>query len=415
MEYVSHYSCTLCGRTLQKDTTHLTCPDCNEKGILDIHYDYVRLRTFLDRDWFKQNKERSMWRYHPLMSMRGAHMDETLKVGWTPLYRSRRLAGTLGLDTLFLKDEGVNPTGSLKDRASAIAVLKAIEEGKDTISCSSTGNAASSLAGNAARMGLRSVIFVPKRAPRGKLTQIMAYGAEVISVQGDYKEAYTLSKEAIAHYSWYNRNAAINPHMVEGKKTVAFEIAEQLDFKPTDWVVVSVGDGCTIGGVYNGLYDLHALGLIRQIPKILGVQSEGCAPFYNAWSKGVDSLEETDEDTIADSIAVGIPRNPVKGLRAVTASKGAYITVSDTAILEAIRTLGKEEGLFTEPAAAAPVAGLKKALETSVIDASESVSVILSGNGLKDPDTIKEALRAPARLKADFQALKAHLNERGGY
>ncbi|MFP4077725.1 MAG: threonine synthase, partial [Candidatus Izemoplasmataceae bacterium] len=383
MDYVTHYSCTLCGRTLPKDTKAITCPECGDKGILDIHYDYERLRVLLRKEWFQNNNDLTMWRYHPLMSVQKTEaMKRTLKVGWTPLYRSNRLEKALGLKTLYFKDEGVNPSGSLKDRASAVAVMKAIEVGKDTVACSSTGNAASSLAGNAARMGLKSVIFVPKRAPKGKLTQIMAYGATLISVQGDYKAAYELSKKAIDRYGFYNRNAAINPHMVEGKKTVALEIAEQLDFTPTDWVVVSVGDGCTIGGVYNGFKDLHELKLIDKIPKILGVQSEGCAPFHDAWKKGRSTLEAAGEDTIADSIAVGIPRNPTKGLRAVTASKGAFITVSDEAILQAIKTLGSEEGLFCEPASAASYAGLLEAMKQSIIEPRETVSVILTGNGL---------------------------------
>ncbi|MFW6284826.1 MAG: threonine synthase [Bacillota bacterium] len=416
MDYVTHYRCTLCGHTLPKDTKALTCPKCGEKGILDIHYDYERLRPLLTKAWFQNNEDRSMWRYLPLMSVKASEATKrTLNVGFTPLYRSNRLEEALGLKALYFKDENVNPTGSLKDRASAVAIMKAIEEGRDTVACSSTGNAASSLAGNAARMGLRSVIFVPQRAPKGKLTQIMAYGATLIRVKGDYKAAYALSKKAIDHYGFYNRNAAINPHMVEGKKTVALEIAEQLDFKPTDWVVVSVGDGCTIGGVYNGLKDLYELNLIDRIPKILGVQSKGCAPFYDAWKENRKTLEEASEDTLADSIAVGIPRNPTKGLRAVVASKGAFITVSDDAILQAIKTLGSEEGLFCEPAAAASYAGLDKAMKQSVIHPDETASVILTGNGLKDPDAIKEVMKPPGELENDLDSLHEYLNAIGGY
>lgn len=202
----------------------------------------------------------------------------SLRVGWTPLYRSLRLGDELGLKALYVKDDGLNPTASLKDRASAVAVAKALELGYDTISCSSTGNAASSCAGNAARVGLKTVIFVPERAPQGKLAQMLVFGAQVVSVIGDYRETFNLSKAAIDKYGWYNRNAGINPVMAEGKKTVSFEIAEQLNFAPTDWVAVSVGDGCTIGGVYLGFRDLFALGMIDRIPKILGVQSTGCSP-----------------------------------------------------------------------------------------------------------------------------------------
>jgi len=411
MKFVTHMSCTLCKTTYDKDAHILTCPACGEKGILDIHYDYESLGKVITKKYFKDCMERSIWRYIPLMSVKGEEANKTLKVGWTPLYRGRNLEKSLDIETLTFKDEGVNPTGSLKDRASVVATMKAIEEGHKTIACASTGNAASSLAGNASKMGLSTVIFVPKRAPRGKLTQLLAYGADVISVQGDYKEAFKLSRDAINHYGWYNRNAAINPHMVEGKKTVAYEIIEQLDFNPPDWIVVSVGDGCTIGGVYNGLHDFYALGLIDRIPKILGVQSEGCAPFYKAWKTG-KPIEETDENTLADSIAVGIPRNPVKALRAVDKSKGAWVTVTDDAIIEAVKTLGKKEGLFCEPAAAAAYAGLEKALDQSIIKKGDHVSVILTGNGLKDPDTIGKAMKGPLKIENDLDALIDHIEMR---
>ncbi len=408
MRYVTHLSCTLCGRTYAPDFKYLTCPTCGETGILDIHYDYEGLKTIITKAYFKNNEDHSIWRYIPLMSVKGIETDSTLKVGWTPLYRGKNLEKILGIKTLTFKDEGVNPTGSLKDRASVVATIKAMEGGHTTLACASTGNAASSLAGNASKLGLKSVIFVPKRAPRGKLTQLLAYGADVISVQGDYKEAFKLSRDAINHYGWYNRNAAINPHMVEGKKTVAYEIIEQLNFNPPDWIVVSVGDGCTIGGVYKGLHDFHALGLIEHIPRILGVQSEGCAPFYKAWTTG-KPLKETEENTLADSIAVGIPRNPVKAMRAVDYSNGAWITVTDDAIIKAIKTLGSTEGLFCEPAAAAAYAGLEAALDQAIIDKDSHVSVILTGNGLKDPDTIGKAIKGPVKLDNDLDALINHI------
>jgi threonine synthase len=291
-------------------------------------------------------------------------------VGWTPLYKSKELKSILGIKELYVKDDGQNPTQSLKDRASVIACLKAIEKGQETISCSSTGNAASSLAGNAAKLGLKTVIFVPKRAPVGKLLQLKAFNSDLIKVNGDYKAAFNLSKEAIDYYGWYNRNAAINPHLVEGKKTVALEIAEQQDFNPTDWVVVSVGDGCTIAGVYKGYYDLLNVGLIDRIPRILGVQAEGCSPFVEAFNNN-EELKEAEENTIADSIAVGIPRNPIKAMNAVIKSKGNFISVKDSEILDSILLLSKTEGVFAEPAAAASVAGLIKALETNIIKKSE--------------------------------------------
>lgn len=404
MKYVKNYECTLCHKIFDKEMIINTCDECGEKGILDINYDYDELKKIINKDYFKNNTDYTMWRYKHLMSVKDRDFSNTLKVGWTPLYKSNRLAEELGLKELYLKDEGLNPTASLKDRASAVAVVKAMEENAEVISCSSTGNAASSLAGNAARMGLKTVIFVPKRAPLGKLSQLLVYGAQVISVEGDYKDTFNLSKAAIDHFGWYNRNAAINPHLVEGKKTVALEIAEQLDFKVTDWVSVSVGDGCTIGGVYKGFYDLFMIGLIDRIPKILGVQSDGCSPFYTAFIEGCP-LVEAEENTIADSIAVGIPRNPVKAQNAVIKSKGTWITVSDKEILKAMKILGSKEGIFGEPAGVAGFAGVINALQQGIIKNTDSVTVIVTGNGLKDTTNALKATKAPLSLKPDLQEL----------
>jgi len=352
MKNIKHYECTICHKQYSKELDLLTCPDCGELGILDIVFDYDYIRNLVSKEYFKKNENYNIWRYLPFLTVKENNIKDTLNVGWTPLYKSSQLSKILNIKELYIKDDGQNPTQSLKDRASVIACLKAIEKGKDTISCSSTGNAASSLAGNAAKLGLKTVIFVPKRAPIGKLVQLSVFGSDLIRVDGDYKATFNLSKAAIDEYGWYNRNAAINPHLIEGKKTVALEIAEQLNFKPTDWVVCSVGDGCTIGGVYKGFYDLKQVGLISRIPKILGVQSEGCCPIHDAFHNDTDVLE-SEENTIADSIAVGIPRNPIKALNAVKKSNGSYITCSDDEILKAIVLLAENEGVFSEPAATA--------------------------------------------------------------
>jgi threonine synthase len=401
MSYVKQFRCTLCDRTFPPSEDLFTCPHCGELGILDIEYDYERMKELVNTIYFRNHRDRSMWRYLPMLSIKGNQSASALRVGATPLYSAPRLGKRIGCDHLYVKDDGLNPTASLKDRASAVAVLHALETGAKVISCASTGNAASSLAGNAARMGLKSVIFVPKRAPLGKLTQLMIFGADVISVDGDYKDAFRLSKAAIAKYGWYNRNAAINPHLVEGKKTVALEIAEQLNFQSPDWVAVSVGDGCTVAGVYKGFYDFWRLGLIDRIPRILGVQSTGCAPFVEA-AEHHRGLLETAENTIADSISVGIPRNPVKALRAVENSHGAWIAVLDEDILAAMRLMGTSEGIFGEPAGAASLAGVKKAVETGLIRSEETVVAVMTGNGLKDPANGLKAAGSPVLMKPDL-------------
>ncbi|HWQ57966.1 MAG TPA: threonine synthase [Clostridia bacterium] len=404
MDNLAGYTCTLCGVQLSYDES-MTCPHCGEKGILDILFDYDFIKKHLNKASLASNRTNSMWRYAELLPLKPRDFSPFLRAGWTPLYPSNRLGDELGLKKLYIKDDGLNPTASLKDRASGVAVAKAIELGYDTVACSSTGNAASSLAGNAARMGLKTVIFVPERAPEGKLAQLLIFGAKVVSVKGDYRATFELSRAAIEKYGWYNRNAGINPILTEGKKTVALEIAEQLNWEPTDWVAVSVGDGCTVGGVYNGFKDLYALGMIERIPKILGVQSAGCCPFVTAAEAGAE-LVPTEENTIADSIAVGVPRNPNKALRAVAKSNGRWIAVTDDEILEAMRLLGRTEGVFGEPAGVTAAAGVVKAAALGVIRPDESVTLISTGSGLKD---VKNALRAagkPFSSAPDLAALE---------
>lgn len=400
------YTCTLCQRHYPYEEEMLTCPACGETGILDIDYDYDIIKKNISKTSLRQDHDNSMWRYKALMPLEDREYTDFLRVGWTPLYKSLRLGPALGIKALYLKDDGLNPTASLKDRASGVAVAKALELGYDTISCSSTGNAASSCAGNAARMGLKTVIFVPERAPQGKLAQMLIFGARVVSVIGDYRETFNLSKAAIAKYGWYNRNAGINPVMAEGKKTVSLEIAEQLNFEPTDWVAVSVGDGCTIGGVYLGFRDLYELGMIDRIPKILGVQSTGCSPFVDA-ARDQAPLKPTPENTLADSISVGVPRNPVKALRAVSASYGAWVAVPDEAILAAMREMGQKEGVFGEPAGVTSYAGVKQAVAEGIIKADETVTCICSGSGLKDVVNALKAAGDPIKSRPDLEELEA--------
>ena len=407
MHYAAGYRCTVCGREYPFGPELMTCPHCGEKGILDIEYDYARMNAdgALTRESLAKDRDLSMWRYAPLMPLEPADRSGNLRIGWTPLYRSRRLGEELGMKALYIKDDGLNPTASLKDRASGVAVAKAIELGYDTIACSSTGNAASSCAGSAARMGLKAVIFVPERAPEGKVAQLMIFGAKLVCVRGDYRATFELSRAAIDRYGWYNRNAGINPVMVEGKKTVALEIAEQLSWDVTDWVACSVGDGCTIGGVYRGFYDLYRLGMIERIPKLLGVQSAGCCPFVDAAREGRPLLP-AEENTLADSIAVGVPRNPVKALRAVKDSGGAWIAVPDEAILDTMRVLGRTEGVFGEPAGVTGAAGVREAVRQGIIRAGETVTCISTGSGLKDVANALRAAGRPVKCEPTLEALE---------
>ncbi|MBN2882423.1 MAG: threonine synthase [Clostridia bacterium] len=409
MIHIEGFQCTLCNREYEAGERLFTCPSCGEKGILEIKFDYSQIKKVMNRSYFERNKDYSMFRYSPLISVDTTDSSRYLKVGWTPLYKANRIGRHTGLSDLYFKDDGINPTASLKDRASAVAVAGAIETGNEIIACSSTGNAASSLAGNAARMGLKTVIFVPERAPEGKLAQLLLFGARVIVVRGDYSDAFDLSKKAIEKWGWYNRNAAINPHLVEGKKTVALEIAEQMNWKVPDWVAVSVGDGCTVAGVYKGFYDLLQLGITDRIPRILGVQSDGCSPFVTA-AVNKEPLKIAEENTIADSISVGIPRNPVKALNAVEKSNGQWVAVSDQHILKVMALLGSEEGIFAEPAGATGYAGVEAAIEMGIIKPGESVCAIVTGNGLKDVKNVMKASGKPMFMEPDIKELEKYMD-----
>ena len=395
MAHFNGLQCVHCGRQYNVADVEYYCPACGyHDGILDVVYDYGSVQKELNSAALAGNRNLSMWRYLPLLPVAAPELIPHLQVGWTPLYETPRLAGELGVALCWVKDEGRNPTASFKDRASAIGVLKALEKNAAQITCASTGNAASSLAGFAAAAGIPATIFVPARAPEAKVAQLLVYGARVFSVQGTYDEAWELCMQTSAEFGWYNRNCAINPYLIEGKKTVSLELAEQFlrvtpDYFP-DWVVVSVGDGCTIGGVWKGLREMHRLGLLRSLPRILGVQAAGCQPFVTAW-RDRNSLTPCEANTLADSIAVGHPRNFTKGMRAVTESGGAFVAVSDDEILASITMLARKAGVFGEPAGVACAAGVKRAVESGIIGHSESVALIVTGNGLKD---IQSAIRA---------------------
>ena len=408
MKYVLGAKCVKCGREYAAVPDLTTC-SCG--GILDIQYDYAALRRDLSREKLAQNPDRSMWRYRPLLPIEEESAPPPLRVGWSPLYEANRLGTALGLKQLYIKDDGQNPTSSLKDRASALAVVKAREAGADTIACSSTGNAASSLAGNAAAAGLSTYIFVPRRAPKGKVAQLRIFGATVVSVDGSYEDTFELSKAAIDRWGWYNRNAAINPYLSEGKKTVTLEIMEQLGWQVPDYIALSVGDGCTIAGAWKGLKDLYAAGFIDRLPRLISVQAEGCCPINRAIQTG-EPWRPMEENTLADSIAVGVPRNADKALNAVRESKGIAVNVSDEEILEAMRLLGRTQGVFGEPAGVTGTAGVKKALELGLTDPDSTVVSIVTGNGLKDVANGIRAAGEPMLVRPDLDALLSAFDAR---
>jgi len=398
--------CVLCGAEYEPDEVLYVCPRHGDEGILDVVYDYDLIGTRLTKEELADNHDYSIWRYAPLLPVEEDSPRPPLQIGWTPLYHVERLGEKLGLPHLYLKDDGRNPTASFKDRASAVGVVKALELGYKTITCASTGNAASSLAGLAASVGLNSVIFVPERAPQAKVAQLLIFGARVIMIRGTYDQAFDLCLEATREYPWYSRNTAYNPYLSEGKKTAALELCEQLDWQAPDRIFVSVGDGCIIGGLWKGLKDLLALGFIDRLPRLVGVQAEGSAPLVRAWEEGSEEIVPLVPDTLADSISVGQPRDRVKALRAVRETGGQYVAVSDEEILEAMRLLGREAAVFAEPAGAAGFAGLAKLVARGEIDPEERIVVLVTGNGLKDVDSAIRATGQPELTEPSMAALR---------
>lgn len=409
MRNVKHAQCTRCGKTYAAVPDLTTC-SCG--GILEIVYDYEYIRSVLTKKQLSERREPTMWRYRELLPVEPDTPAPPLRVGWSPLYKTDALAKKLGLKALYVKDDGVNPTASLKDRASAMAVAKATEAGAKVIACSSTGNAASSLAGNAAAAGFETYIFVPSRAPKGKVAQLMTFGAHVISVQGSYEETFELSKAAIEKWGWYNRNAAINPYLSEGKKTVSLEIMEQLDWQVPDYIAISVGDGCTIAGLWKGLKDLYAIGFIDRLPRLISAQAEGCCPLNRAIATGEDWYP-MEENTLADSIAVGVPRNADKALNAIRESNGLVVNVSDAEIMAAQKLLGSTCGVFGEPAGVTGAAGLKKLCEQGVIPPDSTVVSVVTGNGLKDVANAIAACGDPISIPNDMDLLLNAFKENG--
>ena len=401
--------CVKCGKEYEA-TANLTNCECG--GILDIIYDYDYIKTVLTKETLANRDDRSMWRYRELLPIEDTTENTPLRVGWSPLYEADRLATELGIGKLWVKDDGQNPTASLKDRASAMAVAKAKEAGAKVIACSSTGNAASSLAGNAAAAGLKTYIFVPSRAPKGKVAQLMTFGATVVSVQGSYEDTFELSKAAIDKWGWYNRNAAINPYLSEGKKTVALEIAEQLGWKMPDYIAISVGDGCTIAGLWKGLKDLYAIGFIDRLPRLISAQAEGCCPLNRAIANN-EEWYPMEENTLADSIAVGVPRNATKALDAIKESNGIVVNVSDAEIMAAQKLLGRTCGVFGEPAGVTGTAGIKKLCEQGILTKEDTVVSVVTGNGLKDVANAIAACGEPISIPSDMDLLLKAFAEKG--
>jgi len=337
--------------------------------VLDVRYDTAAAAVALARA-LRDGRRRGVFRFLPLLPFEQS--EAVLPAGDTPLVPAPRLAEWVGAERLLLKDETRNPTRSLKDRATAVAVTMAVQAGKDTLYCASAGNAAISLAGFAAHRGLVCHVWVPSGASAERLRWLKRFGAQVHRTKGSYDDAYAAAERIGAERGWYSRNCAYNPFLVEGKKTVAYEIAEELGWRAPDVVAAPVGDGCTLGAIGKGFREQVALGLTASVPRLVGAQAAAIAPLVKRFEdeggaattdvvrRGTSSAKRNaPSGTGAASIAVAHPRNARRVLSEVTASGGTMVGLPDTALSEAQQMLATEAGVVAELASAAALAAVR--------------------------------------------------------
>jgi threonine synthase len=410
MENFKGYQCSLCGKEYAPDEVEYVCPA--DGGNLTVVLDYEAIRQKYHVEDITSRTDFSLWRYLPLIPVAdpGGQGTPLRQAGWTPTYAPPALAKQLGLNKLWVKDEGRNPSASFKDRASAVVVARARQIHADVVVTASTGNAGAALAGMSAAVGQKAVIFAPRTAPPAKIAQLLIYGAQVILVDDNYDAAFDLAIEAAREFGWYCRNTGYNAFTTEGKKTAAFEIWENILLperkltRPLN-LFIPVGDGNIISGIHKGFKDLQALGWLDQMPRLIGIQAEGSAAIANAYFAHNEDVRPVEANTVADSICVDLPRDGVRAVRAATQTDGAYLTVKDEDIIKGIAALGKV-GIFAEPAGATAYAGLLKALHEGIVTPEDPILVLNTGSGLKDVKAAMQAVQEAPVIKATLEAVK---------
>lgn len=402
------FRCLGCGGQFAVNEIEYTCPTCGSN--LDATYDYAAIQREIDPRQIAASADRSIWHYAPLLPQ--VPSSDILQcptplstVGWSPLYRAARLEASTDTRRIWLKDDTRLPSASFKDRASAMVVAYALNNGIETICCASTGNAASALSTMCSGTTASAVIFCPEGTPEGKLAQTLIHGAKVYAVQGSYTQAVHLAQQAAQKFGWYNRNTGRNPYTREGKKTAGLEIAEQLgagsttSFRAPDVVVVPVGDGNIISGIHKGFRDLHALGWIEKMPKFIAVTASLAPSLYRAWQSGGEHCEEIPAQTIASGISVDVPEDGVAALRAVRETGGIFVEATDEEMLEAVAIMAQQTSVFCEPSCAAAYVGLRKARQLGAISANDEVVLQMTASGFKDLRSVLRVVPKPTVVR----------------
>jgi threonine synthase len=391
-------TCVHCGERYRPDEIIYTCRKCGHLLAVEYDLDAVRIRREV---W--QSRPLSVWRYRELLPV--TIPPVTLQEGGTPLYHLERIGKEIGIPRLYAKHEGMNPTGSFKDRGMTVGVSMALQLGKSTVACASTGNTSASLAAYAAKAGIPAIVLLPSgKVALGKVAQALMHGAKVISVRGNFDRALEMVQELCTGHGLYLLNS-INPFRLEGQKTIGFEVIDQLGWVP-DRMVLPVGNAGNISAVHKGLSELLSLGLIDRLPMMTGIQAEGSSPVVRAISEGLpEVIPEEKPETVATAIRIGAPVNAEKALAAIRKTGGTAASVTDAEILAMQRDLARKEGIGVEPASAASVAGVRKLAAAGIIDPSECVVCVVTGHLLKDPETVIKQCDSPIEIDADLPSL----------
>ncbi|TLX79991.1 MAG: threonine synthase [Thaumarchaeota archaeon] len=402
MTTVKFLQCRECKKEYSPTFKYI-CDECF--GPLDVHYDFpsVNKNTFA-------NREHTYWRYFELLPIASKSNIVSIGAGMTPLIKAEKLGNALGLNNLYIKNDSVNPTFSFKDRPAGIAVSKAKEFGLSSVGCASTGNLAAATAAHAAKGGFPCYVFAPSDIEHAKITQALAYGANFIAVNGTYDDANRIAAQIGDSKGIGIVNINMRSYYVEGSKTLAFEVAEQLDWQVPDNLIIPVGSGAMLNAICKGFEELESLSLLGKISgmRMVAAQPRGCAPIVDAFKKNSsDVIPVENPDTIAKSLAIGDPGDGRYVLKRLKQYNGYAEESSNREILEAILLLAKTEGIFTEPAGGVAVAVLKKLVEERKIDKNDSTICYVTGNGLKATEVLMEVLSKPETIQADIAKISA--------
>jgi len=407
MAGVKALRCPKCEEESQSRTEFL-CPRCKVVMEAVIETGHLTRSHFLE---IRRRTGRSIWRWHEFFPIRNSVHVVSLGEGGTPLILASRLGREVGLGNLYLKNDTMLPTGSLKDRSNSVGLSKARELGFETAVAISTGNAAASAAAYAAAAGLRCVVMVPKETSFAKIAQARAYGATVVCLEGDFdNDGAKLYSAAIERFGWYDC-LSTNPYRNEGKKSYAYEIFEQLEEHVPHWVIHPTAGGTGLVAMWKGFNELLALGWAHRLPRLVAAQSEAAAPVVAAFEKGADDVQPVPVGkTVAESIRVGYPSSMGwRALKAVRASKGTAAAFNDDEILEAQSLLGRFAGVFAEPAAAVSLAAARRLRERGILGRDEIVVCNITGSGLKQPSSIRFSEEELRPIAPTLTALRQHL------